>query len=202
MEYVYVTIFFVGVIYTAATFILGNLFDFLNLSGEVLNFLHLDTHVNIDINGVDNSNGAMTISPFKPLVIVSFLTVFGGVGMIGTHAKLNPIITFFLAFILAYLIAAILYKFILIPLYRAQNTSSVMQKEIIGMRAVVLSPILEESFGQISYVINGSRQNAPAKSIDGKSVSQGQDVIIREIKDGIFYVEALKNNNLSIKEKN
>ena len=98
-----------------------------------------------------------------------------------------------MAVLLVVLVSFVLYKFIVVPLYKAQNTSSVSQDKLIGMKAIVISPILENGFGVISYVVNGSKYNAPAQHINKKSVLQGEEVIIYEIKNNIFYVEPLND---------
>lgn len=200
MEKVYTIIFLVGVIYTVVTFLMGSLFNFADLDGEI------DTHVDCDIGGhldthVDglNASDALTVSPLKPIVIISFITVFGGIGMIGTRFGLNPILTFILAAIGGRIVSFTLYKFVVVPLYKAQNTSAVSQRSLIGAKALVISPILKDGFGVISYSISGSRQNAPAKHINNEAVEQGKEVTINEIKNNVFYVQALNDKEENLK---
>ena len=180
MEKVYAIIFLVGVIYTIVTFLIGGLFDFAHIGG------HFDTHIDMNID-----NHGMIPFPIKPITIVSFITVFGGIGVIGTHYKLLAIITFILAIALAFIVSFLLYRFIVVPLYKAQNTSAVSQDKLIGVKADVISPILENGFGTIAYVVNGSKYNAPARHINNKAISQGEEVVIYEIKDNIFYVQPM-----------
>jgi membrane protein implicated in regulation of membrane protease activity len=78
-----------------------------------------------------------------------------------------------------------------VPLYKAQNTSDVSQKKLIGMRAKVISAIIEDGYGMISYVVNGKRYNAPAQHISKQAIAQGEEVSIYEIKDNLFYVQPL-----------
>lgn len=196
MEYLYTIIFLVGVIYTVVTFLLGGLFGLAHLDG------HIDTHVDAHIGGhldthIDGHSVSPTfaIFPLKPITIVSLITVFGGIGMIGTHYGINPILLFILAFAAGFVASFLLYRFIVVPLYKAQNTSAVSEKTLIGMKAKVISPILEEGFGTISYVVNGSKFNAPAQHVGKKSITQGEDVIIYEIKNNIFYVQPLNEKN-------
>ena len=73
MEHIYTVIFLVGVIYTVVTFLLGGLFGIIHLGG------HIDTHIDTP-NG---SGSTFTVLPLKPITIVSFITVFGGVGIMG-----------------------------------------------------------------------------------------------------------------------
>ncbi|MFT8315022.1 MAG: NfeD family protein [Clostridium sp.] len=185
MERIYTIIFCVGVIYTVFTFLIGGLFGIVHMGLD----LHMDAH----LDG-GNSSGGFAAFPLKPITIVSFITVFGGVGIIGTQYKLNWITVIVIAVILGFIVSTVLYRFIVVPLYRAQNTSAVSQDKLIGMTAVVISPIMENGFGSIAYVVNGSKYNAPAQHVAKKAVKQGEEVLIYEIKNSVFYVEPLNNN--------
>lgn len=184
MEHVYTIVFWVGVIYALVTFLLGGLFDFIHIEG------HIDTHVDTHID-TQGSGHTLTVFPLKPITIVSFITIFGGAGIMGNYYGLNEIFTFILAVVSGFLVSFILYKFLVVPLYRAQNTSAVSQDKLIGMKAIVISPILENGFGVISYIVNGNKYNAPAQHVGKKSILQGEDVIIYEIKNNVFYVQPL-----------
>lgn len=201
MEKVYIIIFLVGVIYTIVTFLMGSLFSFMHLDGHIDTHIdgHIGSHLDSHIEGAGTSP-TLTVSPLKPIVIVSFITVFGGIGVIGTHYGLNSILTFLLALISARIVSHMLYKCVVIPLYKAQNTSAVFQQSLVGTRAVVISPIIEGGFGVISYIVNGSKHNAPAKHINKQFVSQGEEVIIYDIRDNVFYVQPIneKSKNLQI----
>ncbi|AWI06403.1 NfeD family protein [Clostridium drakei] len=182
MEKAYTILFWVGVIYTLITFVIGDL----------LGAIHLDSHFDIHADGHGGLNG-FSLFPLKPITIVSFITVFGGIGILGSRYKLNAVIIFISAAILGIVVSFLLYRFLLIPLYKAQNTSAVSQNKLIGMKARVISPILENGFGTISYTVNGSKYNAPAQHVNKKSVAQGQHVMIYSIKGNVFYVEPLEN---------
>lgn len=192
MEQVYTIVFWVGVIYTVVTFLMGGLLGLVHLDGHVDTHVgsHFDTH--IDGHGVSPT---FTVFPLKPITIVSFLTVFGGIGMMGTFKGLNAVLLFVIALASGLIAAFILYKFIVVPLYKAQNTSAFSRKKLIGMKAKVISPILEEGFGVIAYAVNGRKYNAPAQHIGKKAVAQGEEVIIYEIKDNTFYVQPLNEAN-------
>lgn len=182
MEKIYTIVFLVGVIYTVVTFLLGGLLDFAHFGG------HIDTHIDGHFDGMAPT---FAVLPMKPITIISFVTVFGGIGIMGTHYKLNAIVTFIMAILSAYVTAQLLYRVIVIPLYRAQNTSSITQEELVGTIAKVISPVFENGFGTISYVVNGSKCNAPAQHINKKAILQGEDVVIYEIKGNVFYVHLL-----------
>lgn len=191
MAQVYSIIFWVGVIYTVVTFLLGGIMGLFDLDIDI--GMHADTHfdiphLDIDVNGV---GPIFSVFPLKPITIVSFLTVFGGIGVIGSEHGISPVILFIIAFVSALIVSFILYKFVVVPLYKAQNTSAVSRKSLVGTRAIVITPIYENGFGTISYVVNGSKYNAPAQHVGKKAIKQGEEVIIYEIKDNVFYVQPL-----------
>lgn len=207
MERFYTIIFLVGVVYTAVSFLLGGLSGALHFGGNL--FSHFDAHFDAHIGGhADGHIGShldahadgghdifskFYVFPLKPVTIFSFLTVFGGLGLIGTKNKYYPIIVLIVSFLIGIIISTLIYKFIVVPLYKAQNTSDVSQKTLIGMKACVISPILENGFGTISYAVNGIKHNAPAKHINKKLIPLGEEVIIYCIKDNVFYVEPLNS---------
>jgi len=192
MEYAYTIIFLVGVIYTVVTFLLGGLFGLAHFDGGI--DTHVDTHFDIHPH-TDGVSPTFTISPLKPITIVSFITVFGGIGIIGTRSALNGIIVFLLAVVSALIASFLLYRFIVVPLYKAQNTSAVSRVELVGIKATVISPIFENGFGTIAYVVNGSKYNGPAQHVSKRAVEQGEEVIVYEIKNNIFYVQPLNEKN-------
>lgn len=188
MEYGYTIIFLVGVIYTVVTFFLGGL----------LGLAHFDTHIDthFDIHFDPHSvTPTFTISPLKPITIVSFITVFGGVGIMGTRLGISGIIVFILAVVTGLITSFVLYRFIVVPLYKAQNTSAVSRVKLIGIKATVISPIFENGFGTIAYVVNGSKYNGPAQHVSKRAVEQGEEVIVYDIKNNIFYVQPLNEKN-------
>lgn len=196
MEQVYTIVFWVGVIYTVVTFLMGGLLGLVHLDGNIDTDIDAQLDINCDTH-IDGSSVSptFTIFPIKPITIVSFLTVFGGIGMIGTYKGLNAVLLFIVALVSALITAFILYKFIVVPLYKAQNTSDVSQKKLIGMRAKVIAAILEDGYGMISYVVNGKRYNAPAQHISKKAIAQGEEVSIYHIKNNLFYVQPLNEKN-------
>lgn len=199
MLFMYTVVFFVGVTYTVITFLLGGVFGLAHIGA------HFDTHIDIhsglhphlDVNtGANGESSSLGVFPIKPITIVALITVFGGVGMIGTHYGINPIILFATALVSGFIVSFLLYRYIIVPLYKAQNTSAVSKKSLIGMKAKVISPIIEEGFGTIAYVVNGSRYNAPAQHVGKRHIDQGEEVIIYEIKNNVFYVEPLNDKSL------
>lgn len=181
MYRIYQIMFLVGVIYTLVTFLLGN-------------FL---SSIDIDLD-FDMDFGIFNISPLKPIIIVSFLTTFGGMGMFGYQLNYSSIKTFLIALLTSLLISSILYFFVVVPLYNAQDRSLAVTKDsLIGKEATVMNAILENGFGKISYIAKGNKFTGSAKTKDGKRIDQNKTVVILDIKDHVFYVE----ENLFIQRK-
>lgn len=168
--------FFTGVLYTAVSFIFSQVFDFMGLDGDV------------DLDGDFFGFG---ISPLKPIVIAAFVTVFGGVGIIAEKYNLGDIISLIIALIFALAISFLIFRFVLVPLYRLQSEGPVEQKGLIGHIAKVTLAIREDQFGKITYVVNDNTYSAPAKSDTNETIEKGEEVVIVEIENNAFYVKKL-----------
>lgn len=172
---IYKIIFATGVLYAVVSFLLGQLFD----------FNHIQLHVHLD--------GEMPlfggISPIKPITIVTFITVFGGVGLMISDVGFSNIVSLLISFIAALITSFLMFRLIVIPLYKHQNTSVSSQKDLIGTSATVVSTIFKDGFGEIKYVKNKNTYSAPAKHISNKTIGSGEQVFIVKIEDNIFYVD-------------
>jgi hypothetical protein len=185
--------FLTGVLYTIISFILGHLLDFTGVDG------HIDTHVDMHIDSHIDLGSHFSdagVSPLKPITIAAFVTVFGGTGMILIRNNFNPLISAAAAAALGFVVSFVLYRFIVVPLYKAQNTSAVSQIEIIGSLAHAALPMTGGSFGRITYAIEGNIYSAPAKSIDGEVIAKGAPVVIIDIKKNVFYVKEIKGGSM------
>ncbi|KRQ86434.1 putative membrane protein YuaF [Caloramator mitchellensis] len=144
-----------------------------------------------DFDGLDIDYEIPFLSflPLKPNLIILFITVFGGLGLILYRLNLGSTITLMFSLLVAIFATLAFNSFILKPLYRAQNTSAVSQKDLIGKVAKVKIPIRKEGVGQIIYSIKGNRYTAPAKTFDGQELEKDEKVIIVSIDNNIFYVQ-------------
>jgi hypothetical protein len=168
--------FLVGTVYTVISFLLGQLFDFIDIDGDV---------------DFDGDASGVNVSPLKPIVIVAFVTVFGGIGTIMMKIGLGAIIALAISIPAGLFMAFVIYRFIVVPLYKAQNTSSASQQELIGHKAKMKLGTKEDKFGTITYAINGNSYSSPAKSVDGKEIHTNEDVVIIDIKKNVFFVDKL-----------
>ena len=194
--------FYTGLFYTIISFLLGQIFEFAGGGGgDVDASVDFDVDVDVDMDvsgGADADAGGLSaahVSPLKPIVIASFITVFGGVGIICVKKDISIMFAALIAFALAAAVSFSLYKFIVVPLYKAQNTSATSYKEMKGGLAKISLAIKGSSYGRISYVINGNTYSAPARSIDNTDIEKGANVVIINIEKNTFYVKKIKGGN-------
>lgn len=189
MGTVYQGLFWFGVLYAAIGFFIGHIADFsgansMDVSGDSL----MDGISGSE--GVDHSpaDAVSHPSPFKPIVIASFFIVFGGTGMMGEHFGWTFGQALGVALVLGGIVSTGLFKGVVEPLYRLQNTSAATRDQLIGLSALVTTPIYENGFGTISYRINDNIYNAPAKSLTGKYIAQGEKAVIVKFEGKAFIV--------------
>jgi membrane protein implicated in regulation of membrane protease activity len=168
MNIVFWVFFGVGIGFTVISFLLG----------EVFNLTDFD--FDLDFAG--------TVSPLKSSVISAFVTVFGGSGLLlsRTHIPIYGIIP--LAGLLGVAVAFLIYRFVVVPLSKAQNTSAVEIQSLVGHKAKVTEKIFQGGFGQITYYVNGNTYNSPAKAENGGEIQRGAGVEIIYIQDNTYFV--------------
>ncbi|WHH60323.1 NfeD family protein [Petroclostridium sp. X23] len=181
----YQILFIIGVSYTLLSSILGSFLDSFDLGGDI------DPGVDVPW---------LNISPLKPIVIMSFITVFGGVGWLGSYRGWSSYVIFIAAVFSGFIIAFILFRLVLVPLYKIQDNQKIAShRYLIGTPAKVISPIMEKGFGTISYMFNGNKYTAPCRDIDNRYIGAGKEVIIHKIEKNTFYVAQL--NDIKVKER-
>jgi membrane protein implicated in regulation of membrane protease activity len=192
----------VGVGYTVIAFLLGQ-FSHIGFGGDAEGIDGLDGVDGIDgvegieggIEGIDGVDGASEggfggVSPLKPSVIAAFITVFGAAGLLLTG--LIPLFAVLMtAAFIALTVAFVLYRFIIIPLHKAQNTSTVDMQHFVGMKARVTEKIIQGGYGQITYQVNGNTFTSPAKAEDGSVIERHSTVEIIYIQNNTYYVAAV-----------
>ena len=138
----------------------------------------------------DNGSDMPGVSAFSPTVITSFITVFGGLGLIfhefpGTQ---SPYLSAPLALAGAVLGATVILWLMRQVFSHTQSSSESRVSELLGAEADIISPIPADGVGEIAYVTGGSRYTAPAREAQGLSLSAGTQVRIVRIVGSQFYV--------------
>lgn len=188
-----------GVLFSVVSFIMGRVSDFSHIGADAEMDIDIDAGTDISLEGDSELDlpalgeaPELPVSPLKPIVLTTFVTVFGGAGMICMKNGFSQLLSAIVALVSGAFVSFLLYRFILVPLYRAQNTSAVSQKTLRGGLAKVTLAIRGGMFGKISYTVGGNTYSAPARSVDGGDIERGTPVVIITIEKNTFYVKRIK----------
>jgi len=129
-------------------------------------------------------------SALSPTTIASFITAFGGFGMIFNRieATSSPFISLPLAALGGLGIAAAVLWLFRTVFRKTQSSSESRVATLIGTTATVITPIAADGVGEIAYVQSGTRYSAPARSENGAAIANGATVKITRIVGTQFYV--------------
>jgi hypothetical protein len=183
---VYSICFFVGLLFAVLSAFFGHLFG----GGH-------DVHTDIGTGGHAesgfNETGMPGLSPFSPTTICSFITSFGGFGLIFSriHATESVWISLPLSILGGLLVAAGVMWIFGFVFSHTQGSSESHVGAMLGRTATVISPIPAGGVGEIAYVQGGSRYTAPAREQNGGAVITGQTVKITRIAESQFFVAAV-----------
>lgn len=142
--------------------------------------------------GADSSDEP-GISIFSPTIIASFITAFGGFGLIFTQfpRTSNAVISAPLSLAGGLIIAGIMLVFFRFVFLHAQGSSEAHVARMVGVEANVITPIPANGVGEIAYVVGETRYTAPARAESGLAVANGQAVKISRIVGSQFYVKII-----------
>ena len=189
---VYLTLFFIGLGYALFVVITGGLSD-IDMPDVDIDIPQVDLPGDVDIPGAEIQIGSdvptggidapdVAVSPLSPITVATFITTFGGVGVLSTSVfNLDPRLGLLLAVASALGTAGIMYLVVSQFLVRSQASSEMHRSELLGMQAEVTVPIGESSPGQVTYVTKSGRMSSMARSIDGNAIPRGQFVTIVRI---------------------
>ncbi|MFC2015673.1 NfeD family protein [Chloroflexota bacterium] len=203
---VYFGLFFVGVGYALFIVITGGLSSIdmpdvdidipqIDLPGDV-NIPGADIHVgspDLGAGGIDAPDA--TVSPLSPITIASFVTTFGGVGVLCTQFfDCTPGMGLVWATAGGLAASGLMYVFYSQVLIKSQGSSEVRRGELIGLHAEVTVPIGESSSGMVSYSTKAGRMSSMARSTDGRAIPRGRFVKIVSMVGRQALVEPLHSN--------
>jgi membrane protein implicated in regulation of membrane protease activity len=139
-----------------------------------------------------DGHGMPSFSPWNPMLLASFLTAFGGLGMLfnEVEATKNPLISAPLAGIGALAVATLIFWLFCMIFRRTQASSESQVNQLTGQTAILNTPLPEHGMGEIAYIHGGVRYTAPARAEDGRALAQGATVRITRIAGSDFFVTA------------
>jgi hypothetical protein len=176
---VYFALFFLGVGYAIFVVITGGLSD-IDVPGHV----EIPAGGGFHVGGPDLPAGGLdtpdvTVSPLSPITIATFVTVFGGVGVLSVQLfDIDPRLSLVFATVGGLASAGIMFVLYSQILIRSQGSSEIHQGELVGLQAEVTVPIGETAAGQVTYLTRSGRMSSMARSVDGRAIPRGQFVTI------------------------
>jgi amino acid transporter len=183
-QYVYFGCFLLGLLFTVASFFMGH------VGGG-------DGHADVGTGGHAEAgfehSGMPGISVFSPTVICSFITAFGGFGMIFSRidATRNVWVSAPISLLGGFIIAGGVFFLYSAIFHRTQGSSESHVGSLVGHTATVITPIPPLGVGEIAYVQGGTRYTAPAREPNGAAVANGQTVKITRISESQFFVSPI-----------
>ena len=142
--------------------------------------------------GFDDS-GIPGVSFFSPMVLASFVTAFGGFGILfnDIRATSNVWLSAPLSIACAFVVALGVLGVFNAIFSRTQSSSESRVASLIGQTASLTTSIPANGVGEIAYVQSSTRYTAPARAEKGVPLPVGQPVRITRIVGTQFFVEPL-----------
>jgi membrane protein implicated in regulation of membrane protease activity len=200
---VYFGLFLLGVGYAIFILISGGLSDIdmpqvdvdipqINLPGDV-DIPGADIHVGgpeVAAGGLDAPD--VSVSVLSPITIASFITAFGGIGVLTLQLfGMDPRWSLLCATAGAVVLSGLMFLFYSQFLIRSQGSSEIKTGDIVGMLAEVTVPIGKGATGQVSYSTKAGRMSSMAKAVDGGEIPRGQLVKIVQVVGPIALVKVV-----------
>lgn len=149
---------------------------------------HPDGHAEAGLSG----HNMPAFAPLSPTTIATFVTAFGGFGLILSkiEATARPWLNLPLAAFGGFAVAVLVF-FIFSRIFRAtQSSSEGRVAELFGQSATVITPIAAGGVGEIAYVQGGTRYTAAARTEETRELANGTRVRIVRAAGSQFYVTA------------
>ena len=143
-----------------------------------------DVHTgDIGFGHVDSFDvGSVEVSPISPITISTFITTFGGIGIIARQAFDLPVFISLLASTAwGLLLSGLMFLFYSKLLIGSQGSSEVRMRDLTGSVAEVTVPISAQGVGEIALVAQSGRVTYPARSSAGIPIAKGTLVTIDQM---------------------
>ncbi len=165
----------IGVIYTLFLLVFQGIGEVADGIGDLFSFLDGGADIHMDIGDVHGDGAGISL-----LAVTIFISAFGAFGLAGTGFGAGPGGSLVIATLGGVVFGGLGQAFFLYIL--SPTTSSIVtQSKLEGMTAEVTTPIPDGGIGQISLVVQGSRINYSARSLNEGSLKRGTEVRIERI---------------------
>jgi membrane protein implicated in regulation of membrane protease activity len=131
----------------------------------------------------------------NPILILAFITFFSAGGYIlEAVTSLNSFVIMGISALAALLMDTILNVFVLVPMSSAEQSLSYTEKSLEGRIGTVSISIPEKGFGEVVIESYSGMISKPAASFEDVPISQGSEILVIEVKDGVLHVMPYKKN--------
>ncbi len=169
---VYFLSFVIGLGYSIIVGLAGHLFG-----GGDVHDIHMDV-------GTD-----LPISPLSPTVVATFLTGFGGGGLLAnSYFQLSVGKGVLVALLTGVLLSCGTYGVLTLLFRNTQGGSEYSINEMVGRVVQIITPIPENGTGEVAIVVKGTRVIGPARSEDGKAIARNTPVEVTRVVGNVYYV--------------
>jgi membrane protein implicated in regulation of membrane protease activity len=148
-----------------------------------------DAATGAQASAAEAAAGTVEYSPFNLLSIMCFIASFGGTGLIASTLGVATILSFPLALAGGFFVAWLLYLLLTRVFFRMQSGTAASVDDMLGLEAEVLTPIEPGGFGEVAFVMQGTRYTAPARLARGERAGRADSVRIVKVEAGTVYVE-------------
>ncbi|HLH22714.1 MAG TPA: hypothetical protein VK066_09335 [Chloroflexota bacterium] len=185
-----------GFVAVLASFLLGGLHGFhvggvhLDLPGQ-----HVAAHgAHAAVHGGDvghhGGGSDEGLFPINPTTVLTFLTWFGGAGFIlRNYYGLVALLSLALAALIGLAGGAIVFWFLLKVMLPGQTVMLQADYDPVGSVGRLTMPIRPGGVGEVVYRRGGTRRSAGARSLDGRALDKGAEVVIARYERGLAYVQ-------------
>lgn len=126
--------------------------------------------------------GSIEVSPISPITLSTFITTFGGIGIIARQVFDSSLLgSLIFATIGGLILSSLMFLFYSKFLIGSQGSSEVRVGLLIGLTAEVTVPISETGVGEVAIITRGGRVTYPARSSKGTAIQRGALVVIDQM---------------------
>lgn len=163
MEMIYLICLVGGLIYALVTLLLGDAIS------DMLGELHLPV--------------------LQPILLVSGLTAFGGVGFLLTRlTEWSGLAVFLLSAVVGALLAVAAYFLWIKPMDKAETSTGYSMSQLPGKIGEVGTTIPSEGLGEVLVKMVSGTTYHMASSMEKESIPAGTRVVVVEVRDHVLYV--------------
>ena len=127
--------------------------------------------------------------PVSGTTMATFVTGFGGGGVVAQYLLHWSVLRgLLLATVAGLALAAAAYLILEIIFQQTQAGGEHAVSDAVGREAEIITAIPAGGLGEVAYVVRGQREQASARSADGRAVPRGRPVVVEKVMGQTVYV--------------